>query len=203
MPPEAVFAELQADGPEGYARVSPTLYRGGEPSARDLGLLRALGVTKIVDLRRESLGGRRAERAEARRLGIDYVEYPFYGVFGVDLRFLHRILLELEAPSGGAVYVHCDNGRNRTSLVVALHRVVADGWSPEIAWEREALAFGHRPSIVNREIALTFRDYVHEHTLHQQTELGAARRRQAASGVGGALQAATPDPKQTASTPRS
>jgi protein tyrosine/serine phosphatase len=183
MAPDALLSELIDEGPERFAMVGPELYRGGEPSTRDLEMLHALGVTKIVDLRRESLGDRRAERAEARRLGIEYVEYPLYGVFGVDLSFIHRILGELSSAGEGAVYVHCDDGRDRTSLVIALHRVAAEGWDPEEAWEREALDFGHRPSVLRREIELTFRDYVYEHAARQRTELGSAQRLRAASAV--------------------
>jgi protein tyrosine phosphatase (PTP) superfamily phosphohydrolase (DUF442 family) len=179
MVPPQVLEELSEEGPERFAMVSPTLYRGGHPSARDLELLRQLGVTRIIDLRRERLGSRRAERAEARRLGLEYVEFPFYGLFGADLAFLDRLLAQLQPTDGGAVYVHCDGGRDRTSLVVALHRVVAHGWSPDVAWEREVLDFGHRPSVVRREIELTFRDYTHEYALRQQTAAGSTGRRQA------------------------
>lgn len=187
MVPTEVLEQLADEGPERFAMVSPGLYRGGEPSAQDLELLRALGVTKVIDLRRERLGKRRAERAAARRLGLEYVEYPFYGVFGVDLAFLDRLLAELQPSDGGAVYVHCDDGRDRTSLVIALHRVVDHGWTPDVAWEREVLDFGHRPSVANREIELTFRDYTYEHGLRQQTAHGSAGRRQAVVESAGRL----------------
>lgn len=165
----AVHQALAEEGPAQFARVTPTLYRGGEPSGRDLELLRALGVTKVVDLRREGLGDRRAERAAARALGLEYVEYPFFGVFGARTDFLDALLSELGATDGGAIYVHCDDGKDRTSLAVALYRVVHEDWSPDDAWQREALEHGHRPTRLNREIELTFRDYSHEHVLRRQT----------------------------------
>jgi hypothetical protein len=143
--------------------VSPRIYRGGQPSADHLALLRAVGVTRIIDLRREALGVRRAEQVAARRLGMEVVAYPFYGVFGADPAFLAALLEELARDDGGAVYVHCDNGRDRTGLVVALHRVVGQGWSPERAWTTEVLGHGHRPSLLLREIELTFRDHVRDH----------------------------------------
>jgi protein tyrosine/serine phosphatase len=186
------MAALQSSGPDQFAMVSTELYRGGAPSAEDLEYLRALGVVKIVDLRREDLGKRRAERAEARRLGLEYVEYPFYGKFGTDLAFLDGLMADLATHEPGAVYVHCSSGRDRTSLAVALYRIVYDGWSADLAWEREALAYGHKRSLFNREIELTFQDYAHEQTLRRQTANASGSRVRAVSAAlggptGGAL----------------
>ena len=177
MAPSDLHGWLSDRGPDRFARVTPTLYRGGEPSARDLDYLRALGVTKVVDLRREGLGARRAERAMARHLGLEYVEYPFFGLFGARPEFLDALLGELEAGDGGAVYVHCDDGEDRTSLAVALFRVVHQGWSPDTAWHREVLEFGHRPNAFNREIELTFRDHAYEHDVRRQTATQSDERR--------------------------
>jgi protein tyrosine/serine phosphatase len=175
--PTVALAELEAEhGPGRFGRVTDRLYRGSQPSEDDLRRLHALGVTKIVDLRRERLHSRSANRETARRLGMQYVEMPFYGVFGADHGFLERVIAELYAEDGGAVYVHCDNGRDRTSLVVALYRVVVDGWTPDLAWQREALAYGHTSKRFNREIELTFRDYVHEHSVRVGTLVAAPAR---------------------------
>ena len=174
--PAEAFAALRSTGPDRFAMVTPSLYRGAAPSADDLELLRALGVTKVVDLRRESLGARRTEHAEARRLGLEYVERPFYALFGTDLAFLDRVIADLRADDGGAVYVHCGSGEGRTSLVVALYRLVHEGWSAELAWEREAIAYGYERSLLNRELELTFQDYVYEQTLRSQTATGSPSR---------------------------
>jgi protein tyrosine/serine phosphatase len=181
--PEEIMAALQSSGPDSFAMVNPKLYRGGAPSADDLEYLRALGVTKIVDLRREDLGKRRAEHAEARRLGLEYVEYPFFGVFGTDLTFIDRLMAELDTGNRGAVYVHCKGGRDRTSLAVALYRVVYDGWSADLAWEREALAYGHKRNLFNRELELTFQDYAYEQTLQRQTASSSGQRVRAVSAA--------------------
>jgi len=179
--------QLSVDrAPPRFARVDDRLYRGGQPTADQLRLLHALGVTKIVDLRRERLDLRREERATARELGMQFVELPFFGLFGADPQFLDHVIDELRADDGGAVYVHCDNGRDRTSLVVALYRVVVQGWSPNQAWKKEALDFGHVPKLVNREISLTFHEYALEHTVRVGTLAAApAREREMAALVDG------------------
>ena len=186
LQPTQALSELQSeDGPPRFGMVTPGLYRGGPPDERDLVLLRALGVTKIVDLRREALYARRAERDRVRALGMAYVEYPFYGVFGADPSFLDALVAQLLDAGGGSVYVHCDNGRDRTGLAAALYRVVAQGWNPDRAWADEVEAYGERRSPVFRELELTYRDYTHLHGLRMAaTRDGAARRRAITATVG-------------------
>jgi hypothetical protein len=183
--PQEVMAALESEGPDRFAMVKPGLYRGGAPSVEDLEMLHSLGVVKIIDLRREDLGKRRVEHAEARRLGMQYVEYPFFGVFGTDKAFLDRLIAELDTGGQGAVYVHCASGADRTSLAVALYRVTYDGWAPELAWEREALAYGHKPTRKNRELQLTFQDYAYEVGLRRQTANGSGARVQAVAATFG------------------
>jgi protein tyrosine/serine phosphatase len=137
----AALALAQLQSPKGPARfgvVSDGLYRGGQPSAHHLELLRALGVETIVDLRH---GGVAAEVAEARRLGMRVVRFPFSGLVVADRQFLAGVVAAIR--SGGRVYVHCREGRDRTSLVVALYRVLVDGWAQRVAWQREAVDYGY------------------------------------------------------------
>lgn len=152
-----------------FSRVDTSLFRGGAPTPEHLRQLKELGVTTIVDLRRESPGSRRAEELEAHELGLRYVAYPFFGVFGADTHFLDDLIATLATRSEGAVYVHCDDGRERTSLAVALFRVVAQGWAPDDAWVTEAQAYGARRTGMFREIELTFRDHVHQHQVRSRS----------------------------------
>ena len=163
--PDQALVELSDDGPERFAMVTPNLYRGGQPDSHDLELLRALGVTTVIDLRRERLGVRRAESAAARRLGMHFIEYPYFGVLGADFQFIDGVVHEMSAPDGGAVYIHCADGGDRTSLMVALYRVLAQGWDPADAWGQEVVDYGHHQGPVFREIELTYREAVHEHEL--------------------------------------
>lgn len=191
--PQQALAELSEAGPERFAMVTPELFRGGQPDEHDLELLRALGVTTIIDLRRERLGVRRAESAAARRLGMHFVEYPYYGVFGADVGFIHGVVSEMSSPHGGAVYIHCGDGGERTSLMVALYRVLEQGWNPAEAWEREVVDYGHHRSPVFREIELTYRELVHDHELEVQTAQRSAASRRAIAATRAAGPAGAPD----------
>jgi protein tyrosine/serine phosphatase len=133
------LAELQGPrGPVRFAVVREGLYRGGQPTPHQIELLHDLGVQTVIDLRH---GSTDAEAAAAKRLGMHFVRFPFYGPFGAGSQFLKGIVEAIR--SGGNVYVHCHVGRDRTSLVVALYRVLVDKWDPAEAWQKEAVAYGY------------------------------------------------------------
>jgi protein tyrosine/serine phosphatase len=152
-PAEALAELAGATGPQRFSVVRDGLYRGGQPTAHHLALLRAVGVDTVVNLR---LDDRRArvEATEAARLGMRVVSVPFSGLFRVDARFLSRALDVIR--SGRRVYVHCNLGRDRTSLVIAMERVIVEGWSAAAAWEHDAVAFGYRRALFHRNIADSF-----------------------------------------------
>lgn len=140
----AAFAALRSpDGPTRFAQVTPALYRGGQPTAAQLGLLHALGVRTVINLR-DTPDAVAAERAQAESLGMTFLNFPFSGLSRPDPTQLKAIVAAMQAPgNGGAIYVHCQQGRDRTSLVVALYRVWVDGWDATTAWQREATDYGH------------------------------------------------------------
>jgi protein tyrosine/serine phosphatase len=162
LTPTDALEELLAEGPVNFGQITDTIYRGGQPDAADLARMRALGVDTIINLRRENRSLRRRERRTAEALGMRVLEFPFYGVFGADDEFLGEILRQATDPDNGTVYVHCKNGRDRTSLVIALYRVLYQGWKAEEAWNYEVLAFGHQPTRFYRQIGTTFRRTIDE-----------------------------------------
>lgn len=118
------------------------LYRGGEPTAQQLELLHKLGVRTIIDLRNNP-DDVTTEQAAAGKLGMRAVNFPFSGLSEPDPALLQNAVAAIRDAKEGAVYVHCQQGRDRTSLIVALYRVWIDNWKPDVAWQSEALDFGH------------------------------------------------------------
>ncbi|HEX4459674.1 MAG TPA: hypothetical protein VIA18_16965, partial [Polyangia bacterium] len=102
----------------------------------------ALGVRTIIDLRNRPIAVA-AEQASAAKVGIQALNFPFSGLSEPDPAILQRAVAAIESAPPGAVYVHCQQGRDRTSLIVALYRVWVQGWAPKVAWQSEALDFGH------------------------------------------------------------
>ena len=148
-------ANANGDAPPAFAQVKEGLYRGGHPDRAGLEYLQTLGVTKIVSLQQPEgsiVEGDRADEvaaevADAAYLGLAYVSVPMtswasasaYDDAWSQLRPL------LEAPAG--LYVHCQHGKDRTGLVIALERVLVEGWSPDRAHD-EMLMMGHSRLLV-------------------------------------------------------
>jgi protein tyrosine/serine phosphatase len=156
-----IFQKLRAS-PELYrfSYVDAHLLRGGQPSIAQLADLKALGVTTIISLRKENSGITAAERAEAHRLGLKFLHFPFYGIFGASRSFLESILEDMRNPANGMVYVHCQRGRDRSSLLVALHLVIDHAWDPELAWQQAVVEYGYQSTFWYRRMRADFEKMV-------------------------------------------
>ena len=157
---QIVFDALREAGPERFSQVTDRLYRGGQPNNAQLAQLKALGVTTVISLRREEPGLRRDEEREAKRLGMKFYNFPFYGVFGQTPAFFENLMATMRDTQNGVVFVHCQHGRDRTSLAVALHLVFDRGWKADDAWNKAAIAYGHQGTWFYREIQGDFRKMV-------------------------------------------
>ena len=119
--------------------VSPgVLVRGGQPSERGFRTLRdAYGVRTVVNLN-DSTAKTEGKLVEA--LGMRYVALPS-NAFRPDsdkvLEFLKAVQELQSTPegggAGGAVYVHCLHGMDRTGYAVAAYRILLDGWDADRA----------------------------------------------------------------------
>jgi len=104
---------------------------------------------------------------------LKFLHFPYYGIFGASRPFLERILEEMRNPANGVVYVHCQRGHDRSSLLVALHLVVDHAWDPEFAWRQAALEYGYQPTFWYRRMRTDFEKMVAAHKKRMATESGA------------------------------
>jgi protein tyrosine phosphatase (PTP) superfamily phosphohydrolase (DUF442 family) len=158
----AAFAQETAvpAGVPKFEQVNDKLFRGGQPRPGALLHLRELGIDTIVNLRGTS-DRTRAEAAEARALGLNYfnVSLPNWGR-PQDER-VERILLIINAPQNGRVFVHCKDGVDRTGTIVALHRITRQGWTTS-----DALAEAEQRGM--RRIQIWMRDYTEDYAYREQ-----------------------------------
>lgn len=109
-------------------RVDGGLYRGAQPEVEGYGGLRSLGVRTVVNLR----SGDDAECAACARNGLEYVNIPCHA-FNAEQEKAVAFLRVAADPARRPVFVHCKHGADRTGMMVALYRVVVQGWSKEEA----------------------------------------------------------------------
>jgi hypothetical protein len=127
---------LKMAGVPNAGKVTPTLYRGGQPSAAGFKTLAKIGINIVVDLR----GSRKDESELVTRLGMQYVSIPWHCPFPKDDVFA-RFLTLLRKNPGKKVFVHCRLGDDRTGMNIAAYRMAEQGWTAMQA-KQEMEAFG-------------------------------------------------------------
>jgi tyrosine-protein phosphatase SIW14 len=125
-----VFGEKRTvKGVGNFGEVSPTLFRGGQPTQQGFEALAKMGVDIVVDNRGDRSN---SEGIVVRRLGMQYVAIPWHCPFPRDEVFA-RFLKLLQDNPGKKVFVHCRLGDDRTGMMIASYRMAAEGWSADDA----------------------------------------------------------------------
>jgi tyrosine-protein phosphatase SIW14 len=126
-----------------WYRVSDEVYRSEQPTREGFAEIRAEGIKTIVNLR-----SHHSDAALIEGLGLSLVEVPMNAAnfTGDDIVKALRAI----QTAGKPVLVHCQYGSDRTGVVIAMYRIVFEGWTRE-----EALAelrdggFGFHPYYTN------------------------------------------------------
>jgi tyrosine-protein phosphatase SIW14 len=137
---QPVFGGPTAPGIQNFYRLDNHVYRGAQPTKEGFEYLAKIGVKTVLDLRK---AGKRssAEEHVVTALGMRYVNVPMTGLNPPTQAQISRILALLESNAGGAVFVHCKAGHDRTGAVIAAYRIDHDHWTNASAL-REARARG-------------------------------------------------------------
>ncbi len=151
-----------------FHKFGAQLYRGARPQGNNFSILKKLGIKTVIDLQGGDIKdfylgwaaehlepGEKAEwiafeEATFKSLGINFVNLQLSAVSPItaDEGYgIGSILAMMNNPSNQPVYVHCEHGKDRTGLVVALYRVFYQNWKRMDAW-REMLGFGHAAGII-------------------------------------------------------
>jgi len=124
----APWAEpMEVPGLPNLHRVSEGLYRGAQPKPEGIEQLKRLGVKTIVNLRSSD-----SDRNILGDAGLTYEHIPMTAWRPNDadvIGFLRIVGDENNLP----VFVHCQRGADRTGMMVAIYRVVVQGWSKDEA----------------------------------------------------------------------
>jgi len=121
-------------------RVSASLLRGAQPRAEGFAELKRLGVRTVINVRS---GRHEAEPCE--RNGLRYVEIPMRA-WSFDESDVVRFLEVAGSAEASPVFVHCRRGADRTGMLVAVYRVVVEGWTKDDALEEMTRGpYGYNP----------------------------------------------------------
>jgi protein tyrosine phosphatase (PTP) superfamily phosphohydrolase (DUF442 family) len=119
---------LALPGAPNLHKVTDSLYRGAQPTAAGMRNLARLGVRTVVSLR-----AFHSDRARLRQTGLGY-EHIFMKTWHPEEEDVVRFLKIATDPARAPVFVHCQHGADRTGAMIALYRIVVQGWT-----KREAI----------------------------------------------------------------
>ena len=142
-----VPAKASPNDPAGnFSQVSPVLYRGGRPDQPGVSVLAQMGVKTIIDLENDDQAIA-TERGWAQAAGINFISEPMNGLDTPNDAEVNDILGRLTDTANQPVFVHCMQGKDRTGLIVALYRVIDQGWTPKAAHD-EMMALGFNSILI-------------------------------------------------------
>lgn len=121
-------------GVENFGKVSPTLWRGSQPTEDAFRNLERAGVKTVIDLREDH-----DDYENFSMLGGTHLKYLRIPMHAWDPDQAQLVLLmkvlerTLQDPDSSPVFVHCAAGKDRTGYSIATYRMVFDGWTPNDA----------------------------------------------------------------------
>jgi tyrosine-protein phosphatase SIW14 len=143
--------KLTVKGLPNLGEVTPTLYRGSQPTKEGFEQLARMHIAIVVDLR----GNRTSERDAVAGLGMRYVPIPWFCMRPKNVVIAQFLILLRDNP-GKKVFVHCNTGIDRTGMMVAAYRMAIEKWTADEAMG-EMRAYGF--SRFHRTICLGLSSY--------------------------------------------
>ncbi len=128
-----------------FYRIEPDLYRSAQPTPDGFRKLAGLGVKTVLDV---AGGAGDAPFAQGTALKLLHVPMSAFGLRDDRVLDALRILAD---PANRPVLIHCRQGADRTGAIVALYRVVVQGWTKEDAL-REMNRGGYHHSFLWRNL---------------------------------------------------
>ncbi len=123
-------------------QVSPTFYRGGQPSEDGINQLAKLGVKTIICLRKPDKTTE-SEQVWAEKAGIKFVNIYLSNWFAPKDAQIDDVLEKITNAGNQPVFVHCHRGSDRTGTLVAVYRIKFENWTAKQAIvEAKSLGFG-------------------------------------------------------------
>jgi len=140
-PPPSFAEKIPLHGIHNAGKISDRLFRGAQPALSSLPQLQTLGITTIVDLRREAPQTREDERRRAESLGLRFVHIPIGGFSTPSSAQLAQFFSLFRETPPQKIFVHCEYGEARTGVFIASYRIAFQHWTAEQALA-EMRAFG-------------------------------------------------------------
>jgi hypothetical protein len=122
-------------------RAASSIYRGARPGEDGLRFLQTLGVKTVLNFEVEDEIQNEMDLIKKDSLPFNEIDHSMNNGMGVndlangnpDHDGMIASVADMRRPENFPEYVHCTHGQDRTGLIVALHRVFNECWSPDDA----------------------------------------------------------------------
>ena len=171
---------------ENFGQMDERVYRGAQPTADDYRSLKELGISTVIDLRKDNED---YSKSTVEGLGMKYVHIPMTGWTTKDSS-VAEFLRAVNDTSNGKIYIHCAAGKHRTGLVGAVYRLENYGWDYDTAY-KEMKNFGYFSGLFHRKIKGYVKDYYEEFGPEKQAAYKAAKAAKTAAAAGGQVSMTT------------
>ena len=95
--------------------------------------LSGMGIKTIVSFRHRTTV-MDEERNLAQALGIRWINIPMYYFWRPSDAQIRQFLVITGDSANRPIYLHCRQGKNRAGIMIAIYRMVYQGWSAEDAY---------------------------------------------------------------------
>lgn len=120
---------IQLQGVGNLYRVNNNLYRSGQPTEEGMKNLEKIGIKTIINLRAFHTD---TDEIKGTALLNEELSVNAWRIKDEDIIHVLRII---EKKENGPFLIHCEHGADRTGVVIAMYRIVKQGWSREEAIE--------------------------------------------------------------------
>ncbi len=143
-PQENVRLKKKSLGTTQPAYAFGNIYLAGQPSPRDMLLLKTMGIRTVISLRHaKELAW--DERTAVELNGMDFVHVPFSGGQQLKFAIFDQVLTLLRDKKREPIVLHCASA-NRVGAIWYAYRVLENNLSPDAAM-KEAQAVGLRTPV--------------------------------------------------------
>ena len=118
--------EILADNIRNFYKVSDGIYRSAQPDRKNMELMDIIGVKTVINLRRYHSDMNEAKNTS---LKLERVKMNPGKIKDEDIAEILTLIKNSDKP----VLIHCWHGSDRTGVVVAMYRIVFEGFSKEEA----------------------------------------------------------------------
>lgn len=129
--PTAWAVPIMLAGAPDLHRVTPLIYRSAQPDAEGFRNLATLGIKTVINLRRTIDDTAMATGTGLRLIHIKIKTRHVTEDHGAKIVLALRAVRQAQAD--GPVLVHCTHGADRTGMIIALWRMLYQGWSRDAA----------------------------------------------------------------------